>query len=195
MAPVADSRLSRRGHRQIHSRRLSSFPRLSTLEAPSLHRHYPASAVLRASPAPCRPGLPLAGFRLARATPPTGFPVLSPSPLPCVPPSLPRRSRPVRVSLASRPMAAFPVIRAGRPPHRPFRGLLEVHCALRPAWSLNRPWRPVAPECFSRSRYLLQPLRLLPAGATVAGRVSKSAEGRRLSTAHRIQRAISSSPP
>ena len=44
--------------------------------------------------------------------------------------------------------------------------------ALRPAWSLNRPWRPVAPECFSRSRYLLQPLRLLPAGATLAGRDS-----------------------
>ena len=44
--------------------------------------------------------------------------------------------------------------------------------ALRPAWSLNRPRRPVAPECFSRSHYLLQPLRLLPAGATVAERGS-----------------------
>ena len=59
---------------------------------------------------------------------------------------------------SGRPVAAFPVIRAGRPPHRPFRGLLDVHCALRPAWSLNRPWRPVAPECFGRSCYLLQPL-------------------------------------
>ena len=44
--------------------------------------------------------------------------------------------------------------------------------ALRPTWSLSRPGRPVAPECFSRSRYLLQPLRLLPAGATLAGRDS-----------------------
>ena len=44
--------------------------------------------------------------------------------------------------------------------------------ALRPAWSLSHPRRPVTPKCFSRSRYLLQPLRLLPAGATVAGRDS-----------------------
>ena len=70
----------RRGYRQSHSRRLSSFPHPSSPEAPSLRRHYPASAVLQASPPPCRPGLPLAGFRLARATPPTGFPVLPPSP-------------------------------------------------------------------------------------------------------------------
>ena len=32
---------------------------------------YPASAVIQAPPPPCRPGLPLTGFRLARATPPT----------------------------------------------------------------------------------------------------------------------------
>ena len=43
---------------------------------------------------------------------------------------------------------------------------------LRPAWSLSRPWRPVASECFRRCRYLHHPLRLLPAGATVAGRDS-----------------------
>ena len=54
------------------------------------------------------------------------------------------------------------------PVSRPARRSL----ALRPSWSLSRPTRPVAPECFSRSRYLLQPLRLLPAGATVAGRGS-----------------------
>ena len=72
------------------------------------------------------------------------------------------------------------------PVSRPARRSL----ALRPTWSLSRPGRPVAPECFSRSRYLLQPLRLLPAGATVAGRVSKPAEGKRLSTAHRIVWAI-----
>ena len=44
--------------------------------------------------------------------------------------------------------------------------------ALRPAWSLNRPWRPVTSECFRQCRYLHHPLRLLPAGATVAGRDS-----------------------
>ena len=74
---------------------------------------------------PARPAL--AGFRLTRARHRQGFPCCYRLPLPCVPPSLPRRSRPVRASLASRPVAAFPVIRAGRPPHRPFRGLLNVH--------------------------------------------------------------------
>ena len=44
--------------------------RCSRTEAPSLRRHYPASAVLWTSPPPCRPGLTLAGCRLARATPP-----------------------------------------------------------------------------------------------------------------------------
>ena len=58
----------------------------------------------------------------------------------------------------------------GRVPHRP-RGR-STFTRVAPAWSLSRPGRPVAPECFSRSRYLLQPLRLLPAGATVAGRDS-----------------------
>ena len=42
-------------------------------------------------------------------------------------------------SLASRPLSAFPVLTAGRLPHCPFRGLLSVHFALRPACSLNRP--------------------------------------------------------
>ena len=44
--------------------------------------------------------------------------------------------------------------------------------ALRPAWSLGRPWRPVPSECFRPCRCLHHPLRLLPAGATVAGRDS-----------------------
>ena len=43
---------------------------------------------------------------------------------------------------------------------------------LRPAWSLSRPWRPVTSKCFRRCRCLHHPLRLLPAGATVAGRDS-----------------------
>ena len=48
------------------------------------------------------------------------------SPLPHVPPPLPRRNRSVLASLASRPLAAFPVIQAGRLPRYPFRGLLGV---------------------------------------------------------------------
>ena len=54
--------------------------RCSRTEVPSLHRHYPASLVLRTSPPPCRPNLALAGCRLARATPLAGLPVLRPSP-------------------------------------------------------------------------------------------------------------------
>ena len=44
--------------------------------------------------------------------------------------------------------------------------------ALWPVWSLSRPRRPVASECFRRCCCLHHPLRLLPAGATVAGRDS-----------------------
>ena len=107
--------------------RLSSFPYRSRTRAPSLHRRYPASAVIQAPPPPCRPGLPLAGFQLECALHRQGFPCCNHPPLPCVPPPLPRRSRPVRASPSSRPMAAFPAIQAGRPPRCPFRGLLSVH--------------------------------------------------------------------
>ena len=55
----------------------------------------------------------------------------------------------------------------GRRPGAPVRRLV-----LWPVWSLSRPRRPVASECFRRCRYLHHPLRLLPAGATVAGRGS-----------------------
>ena len=44
--------------------------------------------------------------------------------------------------------------------------------ALRPACSLTALRRPLASKCFSPCRYLHDPLRLLPAGATVAGRDS-----------------------
>ena len=54
------------------------------------------------------------------------------------------------------------------PVSRPARRSL----ALRPACSLNRPRRPFSSKCFRQSRYLLRPLRVLPAGATVAGRAS-----------------------
>ena len=59
-----------RGNRHGHSRDPSPFGHRSSPEAPSLHRHYPASLVLQASPPPCRPNLTLTGCRLARATPP-----------------------------------------------------------------------------------------------------------------------------
>ena len=78
----------------------------------------------------------------------------------------------MHVSLATRPLAAFPVSQAGRPPRYPFRGPARRSLALRPAWSLSRLRGPLPSECFGRYRYLHHPLRLLPAGATVAGRDS-----------------------
>ena len=121
---------------------------------------------------PDRPGLPLAGVRLARATPPTGLPVLPPLP------SSMRAAAPTPAEPAGARVARFPA--GGSLPRdvggsasalqvsRPARRSL----ALRPAWSLSRPRRPVPSKCFRRCRYLRHPLRLLPAGATVAGRDS-----------------------
>ena len=134
---------------------LSSFLRSSQTKAPSLRRSYPASPLLRAYPPPCRPKLALAGSRLARAPHRQGFPCCHCFPLTRMLPSLPRRNRPVLASLASRPLAAFPEFWAGRLPHYSFRGLLNVHCSLRPARSLSRPRRPFDIE-------VLQPMSLPP---------------------------------
>ena len=145
---------------------------LSQTRAPSLHRRYPASAVIQGPSAtlPARPaphGVPVGAchatdrasrvatvplFHACRRQYPGGVGR-------CARRSLPGRCQPSPLFGGSAP--ALPVSRPAR------RSL-----ALRPTWSLSRPGRPVAPECFSRSRYLLQPLRLLPAGATVAGRGS-----------------------
>jgi len=57
---------------------------------------------------------------------------------------------------------------------------------LRPACSRSHPRWPVPSECFNGSRYLLPPLRLLPAGAT-SGRVGFApTEEPRLCTAHYV---------
>ena len=114
-----------RGNRQSHSRDLSPFGHRSSPEAPSLHRHYPASSVIRASPPPCRPNLSLAGCRLARATPPDRVSRVASIPLfhaccrqypggtcRCMRRSLPNRCQP------------SPLSGPGRLPHYAFRGLL-----------------------------------------------------------------------
>ena len=102
--------------------RLSSFPYRSRTRAPSLRRRYPASAVIQAPPPPCRPGLPLTRFRLECALHRQGFPCCHHPPLPCVPPPLPRRSRPVRpcscLSRYSKPTcnrSSTPTGRSGAP--------------------------------------------------------------------------------
>ena len=57
-----------------------------------------------------------------------------------------------------------PYFRAGRLPHHLVSRPARRSLALQPAWSLNRPRRPLSSECFSRCRCLHRPLRLLPAG-------------------------------
>ena len=104
---------SRGVRRQSHSRRPSSLRHPSTPEAPFLDGHCPASSVLRASPPPCRPGLPLAGSRLPRARHRQGFPCCYAFHLPCMPTPLPRRKPTGAI------VALFP---AGRRPSQCFQG-------------------------------------------------------------------------
>jgi len=111
------------------------FRQRARSEAPLLHRHYPVSTLLRASPPPTRPGLALAGYPLR--LPPLSSSVSRAS---CVflrymPSSLPRRNCKVRLSLTSFVTLAFPTYPLGRLPHQLFRGLLERSLALRPASS------------------------------------------------------------
>ena len=155
-----------------HSPTLVSFHRVSEVRPlPStgitrLHRYY---APVR-HPRP--PSLALAGCRLVVWTHHDwGFPCFVTSPLPHMPSSLPRRNRWMPTSLSSPTTAAFPDSRAGQLPHYTFRGLLNVHCALRPMGSPSCPRQPSTPEASAAS---LPPLllRLLPAGATLAGWVS-----------------------
>ena len=139
-----------------------SFPRPAL---PGISGTTSPSATLPPQPAP-------RGIPVGACTPPAGLPVLLPSPssmraavtTPAEPADAPVARFPAGGSLPSNSGGSASALPVSRPARRSL--------ALRPTWSLSRPRRPVAPECFSRSRYLLQPLRLLPAGATVAGRGS-----------------------
>ena len=90
-----------------HSRDPSPFGHRSSPEAPSLHRHYPASPVLRASPPPCRPSLPLTGSRFGACLTTHRASHVAAFFFPCVPASLPRRvqrgARVARFPLRLRP--------------------------------------------------------------------------------------------
>ena len=84
-------------------------------------------------------------------------------------------AEPAGASVARFPAdGSLPRITAGSASALPFSRPARRSLALRPAYSLNRPWRSFSSECFRRCRYLLRPLRLLPAGATIAGRDSHS---------------------
>ena len=130
-------------------------------------------------PPPALPGF-LSTMGLS-ATPPTGLPVLR---------SSPSSMRAAATTKRARVASGIPAESVGaRGARFPSDGSLPRHSGgsasalsvsrparrshlLRPAWSLSRPWRPVSSECFKRCRYLHHPLRLPPAGATVAGRDS-----------------------
>ena len=127
------SRTHCRGPRRCHSRCPSRFhsPLLTCgpfppPALPGLSGSTDLSATLTG------PACPLRDSGLARARHRQGFPCCCSLPLPCVPAPIPRRRRPVLVSLASRSLPAFPVSTAGRPPHHPFRGLLGVYSRSRP---------------------------------------------------------------
>jgi hypothetical protein len=110
-----------------------------------LHRHYPASSLLRTSPPPTRPDLALAGCPL-RLPPPSPsasrascvFLRYMPSPTNAARRCPPRRTCGMRLSLASSTALAFSEYRADRRPHHTFRGLFNRSLALRPASSRSR---------------------------------------------------------
>ena len=183
------SRTQCRGPRRCHSRCPSRFhsPLLTCgpfppPALPGLSGSTDLSATLTG------PACPLRDSGLARAHHRRGFPCCFRPPLTCMLSPVPRRSRPVRASLASRPLTAFPVTSAGRPPHRLFRGLLGVH--LITACMLAEPPNgdPFTAECFSPCRCLHEPLRLLPAGTTVRRAGFAPAGGQCLSTAHNTKK-------
>ncbi len=189
------SRTQCRGPRRCHSRCPSRFhsPLLTCgpfppPALPGLSGSTDLSATLTG------PACPLRDSGLARAHHRRGFPCCLRPPLTCMLSPVPRRSRPVRASLASRPLTAFPVTSAGRPPHRLFRGLLGVH--LITACMLAEPPNgdPFTAECFSPCRCLHEPLRLLPAGTTVRRAGFAPAGGQCLSTAHDVTKSEAGNP-
>ena len=98
-------------------------------KAPSLHRHYPASTVLRASPPPhtARPVSRELPVDDELPPPPLGFPVLRMLSCVCMLSSLPRQDQWKLFARTLPSAAAFPKREAGRLLHCAFRGLLNVY--------------------------------------------------------------------
>ena len=125
---------------------------------------------------PASPASPSRGPGSARASPPTGLPMLPPSSpsmrasatTPAGPKRCPRRSLPP-------PSSAFPISQVGRPRIARFEAC-STFTRVPAACSLNRPKRPFVTRCFRPYRCLHDPPWLLPTGATVVGRVSHPLE-------------------
>ena len=126
-----------------HSRDPSPFGHHSSPEAPSLHRHYPASPVLRASPPPCRPSLPLTGSRFgACLTTHRASHVAASFPFHACQRHYPGGSKGVPASLASPSVFGLPHFSGGSAPALPVSRPARRSLAFRPACSLNRLMRP-----------------------------------------------------
>src|ERR1019366_5889286 len=150
-------------HRQSLS--LCRFLRFLSTEAPSLHRHYPVSTVLRASPSPhtARPGsreLPVD----PNLPSPLGLPVLRLVPCVCMPSPLPRQVRWNRFAHHCSIDVGLPQITVGSAPALSVSWPAQRSLALQPADLPGRLMRPSTPEAPAAS-LPSPPLRLLPGGA------------------------------
>ena len=126
-----------------HSRDPSPFGHRSSPEAPSLHRHYPASPVLRAPPPSCRPRLPLAGSRFgACLTTHRTSRVATFFPFHACQRHYPGGSKGVPASLASPSVFGLPHFSGGSAPALPVSRPARRSLAFRPACSLSRLMRP-----------------------------------------------------
>src|ERR1019366_680838 len=150
-------------HRQSLS--LCRFLRFLSTEAPSLHRHYPVSTVLRASPSPhtARPGsreLPVD----PNLPSPLGLPVLRLVPCVCMPSPLPRQVRWNRFAHDCSIVVGLPQITVGSAPALSVSRPAQRSLALQPADLPGRLMRPSTPEA-PAALLPPPPLRLLPGGA------------------------------
>ena len=134
------------------SPRARSCQHYSQTRGPFLLRHYPVSAVLRPHPPPRRAGsAPHSATVGQRRSPATqrGFPCCTRSLFRTCRRHYPGGTVGCPCRSPSPTAAAFPEYQAGRLPHCPFRGLLSVHCSLRPVRSLS-PYGPFSIRSFNR---------------------------------------------
>ena len=122
----------------------------SRTKGPSLHRHCPASPVLRPHPPPQGAGSVPRDTTVGQrrhANHPEGLPVLHTFPLRTCRRHYPGGTVGCSCRSPSPTAAAFPESQAGRLPHCPFRDLLGVHRSLRPVRSLS-PFGPFSIRSF-----------------------------------------------
>ena len=111
-------------------------PHLRSLSSTGITRRLQSYGPLRH---PDRPGLPLAGVRLARATPPTGLPVLRPSP-PSIRAAANTPAEPDGAFVARFPTdGSLPRFTAGSASALPVSRPAQRSLSLQPAWSLSHP--------------------------------------------------------